>query len=97
MDELDQGPERRALPSSADEHGLRIDRLLAQRCPEFRAAIFSSCCRTAPSSWAAGAGQGLGQGRVGDAVEVELRPTAQAMAFQPEGDGTAHRSTRTST
>ena len=85
MDELDQGPERRAFAVSADEHGLRIDKLLAQRCPEFSRSHFQQLLQDGAVQLG---GRVLAKAsakvRVGDAVEVELRPTAQAMAFQPE-------------
>ncbi len=80
-----EAPERRAFSVTADEHGLRIDKLLAQRCPEFSRSHFQQLLQDGavrlgdrPLSKASA------KVRVGDAVEVELRPTAQAMAFQPE-------------
>lgn len=85
IDELESGCERRSFVVDVNEHGLRIDKLLALRCPEFSRSHFQHLLQ---------AGAVLLDGRVlakasarvraGDAVEVELRPTAQAMAFHPE-------------
>ncbi len=78
-------PERRSFAVSADEHGLRIDKLLALRCPEFSRSHFQHLLEDGAVLLG---GRVLSKAatkvRVGDAVAVELRPTAQAMAFKPE-------------
>ena len=85
QDELESASERRSFLVSAEEHGLRIDKLLAQRCPEFSRSHFQHLLQDGAVQLG---GRVLAKAsakvRVGDAVEVELRPTAQAMAFQPE-------------
>lgn len=84
-DELEQAPERRCFVVDAHEHGSRIDKLLAQRCPEFSRGHFQHLLQDGAVQLA---GRVLSKAsakvRVGQPVEVELRPTAQAMAFQPE-------------
>ncbi len=84
-DELELVPERRCFVVDPEEHGLRIDKLLAQRCPEFSRGHFQHLLQDGAVRLA---GRVLSKAsakvRVGEPIEVELRPTAQAMAFQPE-------------
>jgi len=78
-------PECRHWLAEVGEHGQRIDRVLAARLPAFSRAwlqtliglgalqLNGSLC-TKPAH----------KVRVGDRIEIELRPTAQASAFVPE-------------
>ena len=85
QDELESASERRSFLVSAEEHGLRIDKLLAQRCPEFSRSHFQHLLQDGAVQLGSRVlAKASAKVRVGDAVEVELRPTAQAMAFQPE-------------
>ena len=83
--ELEAAAERRGLAVPADAHGDRIDRFLAQACPEFSRSYFQQLLDDGAVAL---------NGRVvrkastrlkaGERVEVELRPTVQAQAFLPE-------------
>jgi 23S rRNA pseudouridine1911/1915/1917 synthase len=85
VDELETGCERRSFIVGAQEHGLRIDKLLAQRCPEFSRAHFQHLLQDGAVLLGARVlSKASAKVRAGEMVEVELRPTAQAMAFQPE-------------
>jgi 23S rRNA pseudouridine1911/1915/1917 synthase len=84
-DDVEPGVERRHLRVDVGEHGLRIDKWLAGCCPEFSRAYFQQLLADGAVS-VNGRPQSKASAklRAGDAVEVELRPTAQAQAFQPE-------------
>jgi 23S rRNA pseudouridine1911/1915/1917 synthase len=84
-DDIEPGAERRCLQVDVGEHGLRIDKWLAVRCPEFSRSYFQQLLADGAVS-VNGRPQSKASAklRAGDAVEVELRPTAQAQAFQPE-------------
>ena len=84
-DELESAPERRVFVVSAAEHGLRVDKLLALRCPEFSRGHFQQLLQDGAVRLAGRvAAKAAAKVKVGEPVEVELRPTAQAMAFLPE-------------
>lgn len=83
--ELDSPVERRLLAVDAEEHGERVDKWLAMRCAGLSRAYFQQLLDDGavnvngrPVSKAAT------KLKVGDRVEVELRPTAQAQSFLPE-------------
>jgi len=83
--ELDSPVERRLLAVELGEHGERVDKWLATRCSGLSRAYFQQLLddgavslNDRPISKAAT------KLKVGDHVEVELRPTAQAQAFLPE-------------
>ena len=84
-DDIEGAVERRILRVDAEHHGARIDKWLAQCCPEFSRAYFQQLLDAGavvvngqPQAKAAA------KVRAGDTVGVELRPTAQAQSFQPE-------------
>lgn len=85
VDELEQAPERRCFSVEAHEHGLRIDKLLALRCPEFSRGYFQQLLQDGAVQLAGRVlSKAAAKVKAGEPVEVELRPTAQAMAFLPE-------------
>lgn len=77
--------EVRQLSVAVHEHGTRIDKWLAQQCPEFSRGYFQQLladgCVHIHGKAVAKASHKV---KVGDPVRVELRPTAQAQAFLPE-------------
>lgn len=85
FDDVEAQTETRALEVTPHAHGERIDKFLAQQCPEFSRAYFQQLLEggavehngrvvTKPS----------GRLKAGDKVLVALRPTSQAQAFLPE-------------
>jgi 23S rRNA pseudouridine1911/1915/1917 synthase len=77
--------EKRVLPVPETEHGQRIDKLLAAACPEFSRSYFQQLLADGGVALNGQvAGKPATKVRAGDRVEVELRPTVQAQAFQPE-------------
>ena len=82
---VDEEHERRVFTVDAVLHGLRLDRALALRVPEFSRSYLQQLI-------ADGAVQVNGQTArrasaalsAGQTVDVELRPTPQAQAFRPE-------------
>jgi 23S rRNA pseudouridine1911/1915/1917 synthase len=84
-EELEQAPERRSFGVAADEHGLRIDKLLATRCPEFSRSYFQQLLDDgAVTLGGRVVTKASAKVKAGEAVAVELRPTAQAQAFLPQ-------------
>jgi len=83
VDEADL--ERRTGRVELPDHGLRIDKWLAQGHPEFSRGYFQSLLE-AGAVWVNGRLVRKASARVqaGDEVVAELRPTAQASAFVPE-------------
>ncbi|HEX5805566.1 MAG TPA: RluA family pseudouridine synthase [Macromonas sp.] len=84
-EELEAPHEQRHYSVDEAGHGLRIDKSLALRCPEFSRGYFQQLLEDGAVRLN---GKVLGKPstklRIGDRVEVELRPTAQAQAFLPE-------------
>ena len=77
--------EKRGFLVPATAHGQRIDKLLATACPEFSRSYFQQLLADGGVVVNGHvAGKPATKVRVGDRVEVELRPTVQAQAFQPE-------------
>lgn len=85
LDDADSAVETRVLHVTPAEHDLRIDKWLALRVPEFSRGYFQQLLEqqavTVRGRPVLKASQRV---KVGDAVQVELRPTAQAQAFLPE-------------
>ena len=83
--ELEVAAERRGLTVPAAVHGDRVDRFLARACPEFSRSYFQQLLDDSAVTLN---GQAVRKAsarlKAGDAIEVELRPTAQAQAFLPE-------------
>ena len=66
-------------------HGERLDRALAQLVPEFSRSYLQQLVEAgAVRVQGAGTVKSSQRVRAGDALEVELRPTPQSQAFQPE-------------
>ena len=77
--------ERRQFEVQVAEHGLRIDRLLAARMPEFsRAWLQTLLVQGAVQLGGQGCSKPAHKVKVGEAIAIELRPTAQASAFVAE-------------
>ncbi len=77
--------EKRGFLVPATAHGQRIDKLLATVCPEFSRSYFQQLLADGVVVVnGQAAGKPATKVRAGDRVEVELRPTVQAQAFQPE-------------
>ena len=69
----------------AEMHGWRIDRALAELTPEFSRSYLQQLMVDGAVHWnGALPRKASAKVLVGDVVEVELRPTQQAMAFVPE-------------
>lgn len=85
FDEVDAQVEVRTLDVAAPEHGERVDKFLAVRCPEFSRAYFQQLLYDGAVELN---GRVLAKAsarvKVGDRVVVALWPTAQAQAFLPE-------------
>lgn len=79
------GAEQRTLAVPVEWHGQRIDRALAALVPEFSRSHLQLLLLEGAVRWR---GQPVAKvsARVqaGDAIDIELRPTAQASAFLPE-------------
>jgi len=79
------GAEQRTLSVPVEWHGQRIDRALAALVPEFSRSHLQQLVLDGAVRWR---GQPVAKvsARVqaGDAIDIELRPTAQASAFLPE-------------
>ena len=79
------GAEQRTLAVPVEWHGQRIDRALAALVPEFSRSHLQQLLLEGAVRWR---GQPVAKvsARVqaGDAIDIELRPTAQASAFLPE-------------
>lgn len=79
------GSEIRRVAVQADGHARRLDHLLVQAVPEFSRSylqqlIAQGCVRVD----GAVADRPAARLRAGQSLEVELRPTAQSLAFRPE-------------
>jgi 23S rRNA pseudouridine1911/1915/1917 synthase len=85
VDETAADAETRTLAIAGAQHGERLDRALAQLLPEFSRSYLQQLIEagalrlhgavtTKPSQ----------RVRAGDPLEIELRPTPQSQAFQPE-------------
>lgn len=85
VDDVEAPVEVRQLQVAPDEHGWRVDKWLATRCPEFSRGYFQHLLQAHAVSLA---GQVIGKPatklKVGQKLQVELRPTAQAQAYLPE-------------
>ncbi len=85
VDALDDQAELRQCTVPAGLHGWRIDRALAQLVPEFSRSHLQQVLADGGVRWR---GQpchkAAAKVAVGDAIEVSLRPTAQARAFVPQ-------------
>ena len=77
--------ETRLCEVPADMHGWRIDRALARLIPEFSRSYLQQLMADG-AVWLRGAPVHKAAARiaVGDRLQVELRPTQQAMAFVPQ-------------
>jgi 23S rRNA pseudouridine1911/1915/1917 synthase len=84
-DAVDEQAELRRCEVPAALHGWRIDRALAQLVPEFSRSHLQQLLAEGCVRWR---GQACAKASikvaVGDAIEVSLRPTAQARAFVPQ-------------
>lgn len=77
--------ERVSLVVDEAGHGVRADRVLAQRLPAFSRAHLQQLIEDgAVALNGVPLGKPAHKLRAGDALQVELRPTAQATAFAPE-------------
>ncbi len=88
-DEADEaggaGAEWRTFTVEADGHGERLDRWLARRVPEVSRSHIQHLIDTgAVQLGGAPCAKPARRLRVGEAVAIELRPTAQAQAFVPQ-------------
>jgi 23S rRNA pseudouridine1911/1915/1917 synthase len=80
---LDVETRRYVVP--ADMHGWRVDRALAALTPEFSRSYLQQLMAEGAVSWnGALAKKASAKVKVSDLVQVELRPTQQAMAFVAE-------------
>ncbi len=84
-EDWDAASETRELVVDIQEHGTRIDKWLASRCPEFSRAYFQQlldqACVKIDGTPVLKASTKV---KAGSRAAVELRPTAQAQAFLPE-------------
>ncbi len=84
-DALDEQAEQRHCTVPAALHGWRIDRALAQMVPEFSRSYLQQVLSEGGVHWR---GQpclkASAKVAVGDALDIVLRPTAQARAFVPQ-------------
>ncbi|MBO1925691.1 hypothetical protein J4711_13440 [Staphylococcus epidermidis] len=80
------GPEveQRELSVTAEFHGQRADKALAQGVSEFAQLSAATAGRWSGHPQRKGAGQALGQGGCGRQACVEMCSLQQSMAFQPE-------------
>lgn len=84
-EELETPPEQRHYSVDEAGHGLRIDKSLAMHCPEFSRGYFQQLLSEgAVRLNGQTAAKPSSKLRIGDRVEVDLRPTALAQAFLPE-------------
>lgn len=85
LDDAELESERRALSVEVVHHGDRLDRVLALLLPAFSRAYLQQRV-TEGSVLLNGrpAAKPAAKVRAGDAIEIELRPTALAQAFMPE-------------
>ncbi len=82
---LEAGAETRAWTTSADEHGQRLDKLLVRHAGEFsRSHLQSLIDQGLVLVEQQPATQASRRLKAGQAVQVELKPTAAALAFRPE-------------
>jgi 23S rRNA pseudouridine1911/1915/1917 synthase len=81
------GPEKETRPFVVDRamHGQRLDRALAHLVPEFSRSYLQQLIEAgAVRIGTAGPLKASQKVKAGDAGEIELRPTPQSQAFQPE-------------
>ncbi len=84
-DDADAAAELRTLQVEPAEHDLRIDKWLALRVPEFSRGYFQQLLeQQAVTVRGRPVLKPSQRVKVGEVVQVELRPTAQAQAFLPE-------------
>ena len=77
--------EHRPLQIPLTMHGWRIDRALAELVPEFSRSYLQQLLEEGAVQWrGATAGKASAKVSVGDALNVQLRPTQQTQAFKPE-------------
>jgi len=85
LDETGPEAETRAFAIDASLHGQRLDRALASLAPEFSRSYLQQLIEAgAVRLRGAPAPKPAQKVRAGDAGEIELRPTPQSQAFQPE-------------
>lgn len=77
--------EQRSWVVTPAEHGQRLDRVLVAHAGEFsRSHLQAEIARGAVSVDGQSCGQASRRVRAGQSVSVELRPTAEALAFHPQ-------------
>ena len=80
----DEGEQRR-ITLSAEEHGMRLDKALALRVPEFSRSYLQQLLQQGAVQLNGSAGvKPAHKVRVGDVLLVHMRPTEQSQAFRPE-------------
>jgi 23S rRNA pseudouridine1911/1915/1917 synthase len=85
LDEAGPEAETRGFVVDAALHGDRLDRALAHLVPEFSRSYLQQLIESgAVRVNGAAVRKASGRVRAGDAGEIELRPTPQSQAFQPE-------------
>ena len=85
VDDTELESERRALLVEVAHHGDRLDRVLALLLPVFsRAYLQQRVTEGSVLLNGRAVAKPATKVRAGDAIEIELRPTAQAQAFMPE-------------
>jgi 23S rRNA pseudouridine1911/1915/1917 synthase len=85
LDETGPEAEIRAFTIAASQHGERLDRALAQLVPEFSRSYLQQLIEAgAVRLQGAIATKASLKVRAGQAGQIELRPTPQSQAFQPE-------------
>ncbi|RYF16005.1 MAG: RluA family pseudouridine synthase [Comamonadaceae bacterium] len=85
LDEAGPEAETRPFTVGAALHGERLDRALAQLVPEFSRSYLQQLIESGAVRLQGGAALKAAQKvRAGETGEIELRPTPQSQAFQPE-------------
>ncbi|GAB4118216.1 MAG: RluA family pseudouridine synthase [Rubrivivax sp.] len=81
----DEAPETRSAPVNAEEHGQRLDKVLALRVPEFSRTWLQALVERGhvrlDGTVARVAARRL---RAGQRLEVDLVPTAESLAYRPQ-------------
>ncbi len=84
-DELDVSLEERTFAVALEAHGTRVDKYLAEQCPEFSRGYFQHLMEEgAVALNGRTVHKAASKIKAADRIRVELRPTAQAQAFLPE-------------
>ncbi len=77
--------EYRSITVSAEQHGLRLDKALADILPEFSRNYLQQMVAAGQVTWQFKvADKPAARVKAGDALVVELRPTPQSQAFKPQ-------------